>query len=132
VDCRDRSSDPPIGSQCTPSNSWGVHGWWLLFREKIGQLVNLAGLPGFLRECDYDAGITDANISVRVHPLFTVVRVNGLDIYFHRITGVIDGVGVSQTSGCSGRQDSQSIDFGEPPVDLPEPARTEIQSGHSE
>jgi hypothetical protein len=39
---------------------------------------------------------------VRVHlgPLFSVVSVNGLDVYFHRLTGRIDGVGFSPAGDC--------------------------------
>jgi hypothetical protein len=35
---------------------------------------------------------------VRVRDLFTIIEVNGLEIYFHRLTGTIDGVGT--TCGC--------------------------------
>jgi hypothetical protein len=37
---------------------------------------------------------------VTLGPLFTVVSVNGLDIYFDRLTGAIDGVGSSPISDC--------------------------------
>jgi hypothetical protein len=72
----------------------------------LGRLFNLAGLPGFARECDYVAGICSARIRVRVEPIYTVVTVNGLDIYFHRLSGVIDGVGLSPSAQC--RPDSAS------------------------
>jgi hypothetical protein len=62
-------------------------------RVLLGWLFNLAGFPGFIRECDYEAGITNATIKVRVGALFTIIDVNGLEIYFHRLTGKIDGVG---------------------------------------
>lgn len=65
----------------------------LRLRVLWGAICNLAGLPGFVRDCDYQAGITDAHIRVRVGEIFTVITVNGLDIYFHRLTGWIDGVG---------------------------------------
>jgi hypothetical protein len=28
-----------------------------------------------------------------VRPLFTIVTVNGVDVYFHRLTGGMDGIG---------------------------------------
>jgi len=62
-------------------------------RVLLAKLANLAGFPGFVRICDYEAGITDARIRVRVGEMFTIITVNGLDIYFHRLTGKIDGVG---------------------------------------
>lgn len=65
----------------------------LRLRALWGKLFNLAGLPGFVRDCDYKAGITDAQIRVRAGEMFTVITVNGLDIYFHRLTGAIDGIG---------------------------------------
>jgi hypothetical protein len=57
-------------------------------------------------------------IKVRTHELFTVITVNGLDIYFKRLTGEIDGVGFNPTSGCMPGSVRESTDFGEPPADL--------------
>jgi hypothetical protein len=71
-------------------------------RVAFGRLLNLAGIPGLIRSCDYKAGITDARIRVRVGEMFTVITVDGLDIYFHRLTGQIDGVGLA--AGCDGPQ----------------------------
>ena len=65
----------------------------LTARVLAGKIYNLAGIPGLVHDCDYDAGITKAHIRVRAKELFTIVTVNGLDIYFHRLTGKIDGVG---------------------------------------
>ena len=52
-------------------------------------------LPGIIVTQSYDATITRAKVRVRLGPLFSVVTVNGLDVYFHRLTGKIDGVGFS-------------------------------------
>lgn len=72
---------------------------WVRLRTRLafGVLFNLAGVPGLVRECVYEAKVTDAHISVRVRDIYTVIQVNGLDIYFHRLTGRIDGIGAS---GC--------------------------------
>src|SRR5271157_6028102 len=59
----------------------------------LGGLFNLAGIPGLVRECNYGGTTTKAEITVRHGGLFTIISVNGLDIYFHRLTGSIDGVG---------------------------------------
>ena len=64
-------------------------------RVLAGKIYNLAGVPGIVRECDYKASVDDARIQVRAKELFTIISVNGLDIYFHRLTGKIDGVGLS-------------------------------------
>jgi len=66
----------------------------LRIRLALGMLFNLAGIPGLLRDCNYQAGVADATIKVRVRDMFTIVTVNGFEIYFHRLTGSIDGVGV--------------------------------------
>ena len=71
----------------------------LRMRVLLGQLYNLAGVPGLVRNCDYEAGVADAHIRVRVRDLYTIVEVNGLEIFFHRLTGSIDGVGAM--SGCT-------------------------------
>ena len=59
-----------------------------------GAILNLAGAPGFVRECDYEGRICDTRIKVRISHLFTIVTVDGLDIYFKRTTGTIDGIGL--------------------------------------
>lgn len=85
-------------------------------KELVGELANLAGFPGFVLECDYEAGICQAHIRVRKGCLFTVITVNGLDIYFCRLTGSIDGVGFNPTSDCMLGQVAGSIDPVSPPV----------------
>lgn len=72
---------------------------WIRLRARLalGMLFNIAGIPGLVQNCDYEAGVTDATVKVRVRDLFTIIEVNGLEIYFHRLTGTVDGVG---TSGC--------------------------------
>src|SRR5271155_1826347 len=98
----------------------------------IGRILNFAGLPGFLRPCQYDASITQAHVSVRISPRFTVVSVSGLDIYFHRLTGVIDGIGFSPSVDCTKASTRKSIDFGAPPFGPPLSPQIEIQSQCSE
>lgn len=105
---------------------------WLLFKERIGRLLNLSGAPGFVRPCDYHASITRANIFVRTNPLFTVIRVNGLDVYFSRLTGKIDGVGFSPPSDYTLDLAGRSVDLDVPPSAVPRLSHTEIQSGRSE
>jgi hypothetical protein len=61
----------------------------------FGMLVNSLGLPGFVQDVEYEAGIHKAGITVKRGGYFTVVSVNGLDVYFRRFSGKIDGVGFS-------------------------------------
>lgn len=95
-----------------------VYSWIRLrIRLALGMLLNLAGVPGLVRECDYEAGITDATVKVRVRALFTIIEVNGLEIYFHRLTGSIDGVGAM--CGCKPGSTPQSIPVHEPSAPVP-------------
>jgi hypothetical protein len=102
-----------------------IRGW-------SGRILNIAGFPGFVRPCQYNATITDAYVAVRLSPRFTIVSVNGLDVYFHRVTGTIDGIGFSQTADCKLVSTPQSIDLGVPPSALPPAVQTGIQSEHVE
>jgi hypothetical protein len=66
----------------------------LLVLTWLGRLLNLAGLPGFVQPGRYQSAI-GVNVAVRVSPLFTVVSVDGFEIYFYRLSGGIDGVSVT-------------------------------------
>ena len=86
-----------------------------------GYIFNLAGIPGLVRNCDYEAVITDASIRVRVGEMYTVITLNGLDIYFHRLTGGIDGVGF--TPCCKQDCAPESIPALDQPVSPSSPAQ---------
>jgi hypothetical protein len=63
-----------------------------------GWLANLAGWPCVVRPVEYSSGL-GVSVTVRASNLFTVVTVNGVEVYFYRLSGKIDGVGLSP-SGC--------------------------------
>ncbi len=73
---------------------------FLQIKYLIGVFLNAMGVPGFLQDGEYEAGICKAKITVKRGGLFTVVSVNGLDVYFWRYSGRIDGVGFSLVSDC--------------------------------
>lgn len=75
-------------------------------RVLAGTLYNWAGIPGLVRDCDYEAGVTDAHVKVRVRELYTIVTVHGLDVYFNRLSGFIDGVGAAASSPSVSTQQS--------------------------
>lgn len=75
----------------------------------IGAILNVAGVPGLVKDCDYEVGITDATVKVRVRDSFTIIEVSGLEIYFNRLTGKIDGVGTM--CGCTQVSAPQSMPF---------------------
>ena len=91
----------------------------LRLRWLAGRLLNELGLPGFVRECQYEAGICKARICVRQTDAYTIINVNGLDVYFRRLTGQIDGVGFSPISHCTPGSVQQSTDFGDEPFGQP-------------
>lgn len=71
---------------------------WSEVKLWFGKLLNLAGFPAIVRECDYHSQALNADVKVRKLGLYTIVTVNGLDIFFTRFTGTMDGVGFSPTS----------------------------------
>ena len=73
---------------------------WSEVKLWFGKFLNLAGFPGLVRECDYHSRALNAVVKVRKLGLYTVITVNGLDIYFTRFSGKLDGVGTSPTSDC--------------------------------
>jgi hypothetical protein len=75
-----------------------VHWYWKKWLRFWGSVANLAGLPGIVRECDYHSESLGVVVKVRMNPRFTVITVNGVDVYFYRLTGGIDGVGLSGPS----------------------------------
>jgi hypothetical protein len=59
------------------------------------RLLNALGIPGFVSEADYHSESLGTRVRVRCGDQFTVVSVNGVDVYFRRLSGRIDGVGSS-------------------------------------
>jgi len=76
-------------------------GMWTLIRLWVGKFLNAIGVPGIVVSQTYDAAVTRAQVRVTIGSLFTVVSVRGVDIYFHRLTGRIDGIGFSPSAGCT-------------------------------
>ena len=72
-----------------------------VLRLWAGKVLNAIGVPGVVVPGTYEAGIGEASVRITLGPLFTVVSVNGVDVYFHRLTGAIDGVGFSVATGCT-------------------------------
>lgn len=64
-----------------------------LVKMYIGIALNALGFPAIVRECEY-GGELGNKVTVRKTPLYTIVKVNGVDVYFTRLTGTIDGTGM--------------------------------------
>ena len=74
-----------------------LNGARLTFWRALGGLVNLVGLPGFVRETEYASREMATAVTVRRVALYTVVTVNDVAVYFNRLSGLIDGVALSRT-----------------------------------
>ena len=66
-----------------------------------GRAANLAGIPAFVRECEYQSPL-GVVVRVRKGRLFTVVTVDEVEVFFYRLTGRIDGVALSSPPDCTG------------------------------
>ena len=82
--------------------------WMVRFHQWLGNLLNAVGAPGFLRDTEFRSRTFGTHVRVKRGQLFTVVSVNGLDVYFGRFSGTVDGVGFSPASGCTPVITSQS------------------------
>lgn len=67
-------------------------------RQWLGGIANGLGLPGFVRDASYHSQQAGVAVVVKRGRLYTVVCVNGVDVYFNRLSGNIDGVGTSGTA----------------------------------
>jgi len=86
-----------------------------------GGLANLAGMPGLVWDCSYESAATDTRVTVRRSTYFTVVTVNGVQVYFNRLSGTIDGV--SRASDCRVGEMPQSVRSVDSPSPLPSTSR---------
>jgi hypothetical protein len=86
-----------------------------ILRQWLGWILNKLGIPGFVGDTEFRSRRLDAHVRVRRRRLFTIVSVNGLDVYFRRLTGRLDGVGGAAT--------------GYTPVQAREPARSDGPDG---
>jgi ferric-dicitrate binding protein FerR (iron transport regulator) len=60
----------------------------------FGRALNTLGLPCIVRAGEYQSDALGTRVRVRCGEAFTVVTVNDVDVYFHRLNGRIDGVGL--------------------------------------
>ena len=67
--------------------------------QLLGAFANAIGIPGIVRDTEYRSKATGTRVLVKRGKFFTVVSVNGVDVYFNRFSGTIDGVGVTPASG---------------------------------
>lgn len=76
----------------------------------LGRLANWIGFPGVVVDVDYKSAIFGTSVKVRRSPLYTVITVDGIDVYFYRFSGEIDGIGFSRDAGYKQDEAQESID----------------------
>jgi hypothetical protein len=99
------------------------------FQQWLGSVMNAIGAPAFIRDTDYRSRTFGTHVRVRRGNLFTVISVNGIDVYVCRFTGVIGGIGFTQASGCipaSIRESIQSAPSPEPSLSPPAGSQEEL------
>jgi hypothetical protein len=90
-----RQHNHTLRQRLSAGMSWPEIKFWL------GRLANLAGYPLLVRPCEYHSANFETSVSVKRLEMYTLITVNGLDVYFNRFTGKIDGLGSTPTSGCT-------------------------------
>lgn len=103
----------------------------VMLRLFFGKLLNLVGFPASVSKCDYRSDALGATVKVEHRDLFTIISVNGLDVYFHRISGEIDGVGISRASYCTKASSLGLADLDDSPVAPPPLVHRQSTPGHS-
>jgi hypothetical protein len=62
-----------------------------------------------VQDVDYRSQAFGTEVSVKRGNLYTVVSVNGVEVYFNRFSGKIDGVGFSQASRYKAASAQESV-----------------------
>ena len=76
----------------------------------VGRLLNRVRCPGFVQQTVYayrTSGGVQVQVVVLTAPRYTVVTVNGIDVYFDRLTGEIDR---TRTVGPSEQKRARKVD----------------------
>ncbi len=58
----------------------------------LGKLANAVGAPGVVKDAQYKSAQDGTSVSVKRGFLYTVISVNGVDVYFRRFGGAMYGV----------------------------------------
>ena len=95
-----------------------IGGLWLRWLAFCGRVANLAGYPCLIREGRFESPAVGVNVSVQASDSYTIVTVNGVEVFFHRLSGQFDGVGFSQNSHPRPRLARRLTDSTAPLLDL--------------
>jgi len=71
---------------------------WLRFKDAfkawLGTTLNHFGVPGGVRDVQFEDQVTGQRVQIRVGVLFTRISIDGRDYYFRRVSGKYDGSGM--------------------------------------
>jgi hypothetical protein len=70
----------------------------------LGTLANAVGVPGLVSNVEYRSALDGTKVSVKKGCLYTVISVNGADVYVRRFGGSIDAVTFSRISDFKSRR----------------------------
>jgi hypothetical protein len=71
----------------------------------LGGLINAIGVLGLGRDGEYRSSVPSCQVRVRCARAFTIVTVNGVDAYFRRFSGRVDGCATRLTHGVAPAHD---------------------------
>ncbi|MEO5926383.1 MAG: hypothetical protein ABIR70_21350 [Bryobacteraceae bacterium] len=66
--------------------------------QLLGKMLNFFGLPGFAKTGSYQAPVSGVSVRIQHTDLFTVISVDGVDVYLDRTNGDINGVGFNSAA----------------------------------
>jgi hypothetical protein len=69
----------------------------------LGNVANAVGIPGLVRNVEYRSALDGTTVSVKRGCLYTVISVNGAEVYVRRFGGSIDAVAFSRLSAFKSR-----------------------------
>lgn len=85
----------PIHQGARPPENGATRGqiWKWRTINFVATLLNKMGLPGFVTPISFDDELTGQTINIRISDYFTIISIDGRDLYFHRLNGKFDGTG---------------------------------------
>jgi len=67
----------------------------------LGSIMNRLGVPPMVERVELDAETCGVNLSVRTSPRYTILTIDGHELFFERETGRYDGFGGMQLDAAS-------------------------------
>jgi len=68
----------------------------------LGRVLQVFKAPGFVRPMEYSGEYTDQSLKIRTSPRYTILTINGLELFFLRESGRFDGIGAMSLNDDTG------------------------------